>query len=45
MEHTMKSIKLLLSVTAVTLSGLASATAPAQVTGDVPSVLIQQTIS
>jgi UrcA family protein len=41
MEHTMKSIKLLLSVTAVTLSGLASATAPAQVTGDVPSVLVK----
>ena len=36
----MKSIKLLLSVTAVTLSGLASATAPA-INGGVPGVLVK----
>jgi UrcA family protein len=37
----MKSIKLVLSVAAVTLSGLASATAPASVASDVPSVVVQ----
>ncbi len=37
----MKSIKLLLCVTAVTLSGLASATAPAQVDSDVPTVVVK----
>jgi UrcA family protein len=37
----MKSIKLLLSVTAVTLSGLASATAPARLGDDVPSVVVK----
>jgi UrcA family protein len=37
----MKSIKLLAAVAGVTVSGLASATAPAQINGDVPSVVVQ----
>jgi UrcA family protein len=37
----MKSIKLLAAVAAVTVSSLASATAPARINGDVPSVVVQ----
>jgi UrcA family protein len=37
----MKSIKLLAAVAAVTVSTLASATAPARINGDVPGVIVQ----
>ena len=37
----MKSIKLLAAVVAVTVSGLASATAPANMNSDVPSVIVK----